>query len=102
MDVAAAFAKTAVKLAGDICGVPGIPILADAIVTLIETCESIPKQKQVHWTRLISEPAYTLSRQNVKDLRRRCMTLLDVLRVEASNGPPTSERLEKAIIDANE
>jgi len=47
MDVAS-FAKIAVKLAGDLCGVPGIPILADAVVTLIETCESIPKQKQVH------------------------------------------------------
>ena len=50
MEVAVTFAKTAVKLAGDICGVPGTPILADAIVTLIETCESIPRQKYVHRT----------------------------------------------------
>ena len=41
MDVAT-LAKTAVQLAGNLCGVPGIPILADAIVTLIETCENIP------------------------------------------------------------
>jgi len=45
MDVAASFTKTAVKLAGNICGVPGLPTLADSIVSLIETCESIPKQK---------------------------------------------------------
>lgn len=46
MDVAT-IAKTAVRLAGDLCGVPGVPVLADAIVTLIETCQNIPKQKQV-------------------------------------------------------
>jgi hypothetical protein len=47
MDVAS-FAKIGVKLAGNLCGVPGIPILADAIVALIETCENIPRRKQVH------------------------------------------------------
>jgi len=52
MDVAT-LAKTAVQLAGNLCGVPGIPILADAIVTLIETCENIPKQKQVHWVHVL-------------------------------------------------
>ena len=48
MDTVATFTKIGVRLAGSLCGVPGIPILADAIVVLIETCESIPKQKQVH------------------------------------------------------
>ena len=45
MDVAPSSAKIAVKLAGGIRGVPGVPILADAIVALIETCENIPRQK---------------------------------------------------------
>jgi len=48
MDVAASVVKIAVKLAENICGVPGLPILADSIVALIEICESIPKQRQVH------------------------------------------------------
>lgn len=102
MDVVT-LAKTAVQLAGNLCGVPGIPILADAIVTLIETCENIPKQRQVHLdTCLDGEPAYTVLRRSVKDLQRRCMALLDVLKAEESNGPPTSRRLEGAISDANE
>ena len=53
MDVAT-IAKTAVQLAGGLCEVPGIPILADTIVTLLETCEEIPKQKQVHWIHILS------------------------------------------------
>jgi hypothetical protein len=40
-------AKLGVRLAGSLCGVPGMPVLADAIVTLIETCENIPKQRLV-------------------------------------------------------
>ena len=102
MDVAASVTKIAVKLAGDICGVPGVPILADTIVTLIETCEGIPKQKYVHQpTYPVDEETYTASRQNIKELLKRCVNLLEIL-AEASQGPPTSKRLEGAIVDANE
>jgi len=102
MDVAASFTKIAVKLAGDICGVPGVPILADTIVALIETCESIPKQKQVHRpTYPVDEATYTASRQNIKELQKRCINLLEVLDSEESQGPPTSKRLEGAIDDAS-
>ena len=51
---------------------------------------------------LSGEPAYTFLRRSVKDLQRRCVALLDVLKAEESNGPSTSQRLEGAIIDANE
>ena len=103
MDVATSFTKIAVKLAGDICGVPGVPILADTIVALIETCEGIPKQKQVHQpTCPVDERTYTASRQNIKDLLKRCVNLLEVLDSEALQGPSTSKRLEGAIADANE
>jgi len=53
-------------------------------------------------TCLDGEPAYTVLRRSVKNLQRRCMALLDVLKAEESNGPPTSRRLEGAIVDANE
>ena len=102
MDVAT-IAKTAVMLAGNLCGVPGVPVLADAIVTLIETCENIPKQKQVPSGYVFCRhPAYTASRRSIKDLLHRCMTLLDVLKAEDTTGPPTSKRLEGAIVDAIE
>ena len=93
--------EAAVKLAGSICGVPGVSILADAVVTLIETCEGIPKQKQAHRV-LVLLPAYTVFRQSVKQLQRQCMVLLDVLKAEESDGQPTSQRLEGRIIDATE
>jgi len=53
-------------------------------------------------TCLSSEPAYTVLRRSIKDLQRRCVALLDVLKAEESNGPSTSQRLEGAIADANE
>ena len=53
-------------------------------------------------TSLSNEPAYTILRRSVIDLQYRCMALLDVLKTEESDGPPTSQRLEGAIIDANE
>jgi len=38
----------------------------------------------------------------MKELQKRCVGLLEVLNSEASQGPPTSKRLEGAIVDANE
>ena len=103
MDVAASVTKIAVKLAGDICGVPGVPILADTIVALIETCESVPKQKQVHQPICpVDETTYTGSRQNIKELLKRCVNLLEILDSDSSKAPPTSRSLERAIFDANE
>ena len=45
MDSAVSFLKLGVRLAGSLCGVPGVSVLADAVVVLIETCENIPKQR---------------------------------------------------------
>ena len=45
---------------------------------------------------------YKLSRQNVKVLQKRCISLLEFLDAEVSNGRPTSKRLEKAIVEAIE
>lgn len=47
MESAVSFLKLSVRLAGNLCGVPGVSVLADAVVVLIETCENIPKQRQV-------------------------------------------------------
>jgi len=46
----ATIARPAAILAGSLYGIPGISILADAIVTLIATCDGIPKQKYVVYT----------------------------------------------------
>jgi phosphopantetheine adenylyltransferase len=48
------------------------------------------------------ETAHITSRQNVKDLQKRCVSLLEFLRDESANGPPTSKRLEDALSEANE
>ena len=44
---AVGYLKLGVRLAGGLYGVPGVSVLADAVVDLIATCENIPKQKQV-------------------------------------------------------
>ena len=87
MDVAT-IAKIAARLAGNLCGVLGVPVLADVIVTLIETCENIPKQKQVPSGYVFhQQPANAAPRRSIKDLLHRCMTLLDVLKAEDTTGP---------------
>lgn len=96
------FAKLAVKTAGDICGVPGVPILANAIVRVIETCEKIPKQRLVSRMCLVDKANHKVSRQNIENLQKRCVSLLEFLDDEMLLGPPASERLEQAVIEANE
>jgi hypothetical protein len=53
MDTAVSFIKVGVRLAGNLCGVPGVSVLADAVVALIETCENIPKRRQVPSTHVL-------------------------------------------------
>jgi hypothetical protein len=99
---AVGFLKLGVRLAGGLCGVPGVSVLADVIVVLIETCDNIPRQRQVPPIRLLSTRAHSLSRQNVLDLQKRCVSLLEFLDAESSNGLPTSKGLEKGINETSE
>ena len=50
----------------------------------------------------VDEATYTAYRQNIKELLKRCVNLLEVLESEASQGPSTSKGLERAITQANE
>ena len=102
MDLASNLAKIGIRLAGNLSGVPGLPVLADGIVALIETCENVPKQRSACRTLHTHRITYKVSRQNVKDLQKRCVSLLEFLDTEGSSGRPTSTRLEKAIGEANE
>lgn len=103
METAVSFLKVGLRLAGNLCGVPGVSVLADAVVTLIETCENIPKQRQapLH-TRPVGDPAHKVSRQSVRDLQKRSVSLLQFLDAESSRKPTTSERLEMTINQATE
>jgi hypothetical protein len=53
-------------------------------------------------TRPINRIAHKVFRQNVKDLQKRSMSLLEFLDTETSSGPPTSKRLEQALSEASE
>ena len=60
-------------------------------------------EAEVHQpTYCIDETTDTTFRQNVKELQKRCVNLLEVLESEVSQGPPTSKRLEDAISHAIE
>ena len=102
MDLASNLARIGVRLVRNLSGVPGMLVLADSIITLIETCESVPKQRSARRTLDTDRITYKVSRQNVRRLRSRCVFLLECLDAEGSKGRPTSKRLEKAISEANE
>ena len=53
MDLTSNLAMVAVRLAGNLSGVPGMSVLADGIVTLIETCDNFPKRRSARRTRSI-------------------------------------------------
>jgi hypothetical protein len=102
MDVAT-LAKTAVQLAGNLCGVPWGTNPRRRHRNSDRNMREHPKaEASTVDTCLSDKPTYTVLRRSVKDLQHRCKTLLDVLKAEESNGPPTSRRLEGAIVDANE
>lgn len=46
--------------------------------------------------------AYTVLRQNIKQLQSRCVSLLEVLDAETPQGRSTLERLEETISEASE
>lgn len=48
------------------------------------------------------EIAYAALRQNIGELQKRCVNLLEVLDAETSQGLSTSKRLEEAISEASE
>ena len=102
MDLASNLTKIAIRLAGNLSGVPGLPVLADGIVALIEACENVPKQRSARRTLDTDQITYKGSRQNVKDLQKRCVFLLEFLDNEGSSGRPTPKGVEKFISEAIE
>lgn len=59
-------------------------LLAHSIALLIETCENVPKR-----------------RQNVKNLRKQCVSLLKLLSEGLSREPPTSDVLDPVFLGVN-
>ena len=50
----------------------------------------------------VSEMAYTVFRQNIKQLQMRCVNLLGILDTETSQERSTPKRLEEAISEVSE